>query len=86
MAREDLADAVLVAETRLLNKAMRKDVFSKEALKSFQEPMLTALLAFGIFVALEFLALPLASIMGLVFIIASMVTKLNKVQQEYQKW
>jgi len=31
------------------------------------------------------LALPLASIMGLVFVIASMVTKLNKVQQEYQK-
>ena len=85
MAREELADAVLVTETKLLNKSMKKDVFSKEALKSFQEPMLTALLAFGIFVALEFLALPLASIMGLVFIIASMVTKLNKVQQEYQK-
>jgi len=85
MAREELADAVLVTETKLLNKAMKKDVFSKEALKSFQEPMLTALLAFGIFVALKFLALPLASIMGLVFVIASMVTKLNKVQQEYQK-
>ena len=85
MAREELADAVLVTETKLLNKAMKKDVFSKEALKSFQEPMLTALLGFGIFVALEFLALPLASIMGLVFVIASMVTKLNKVQQEYQK-
>lgn len=85
MAREELADAVLVTETKLLNKAMKKDVFSKEALKSFQEPMLTGLLAFGIFVALDFLALPLASIMGLVFVIASMVTKLNKVQQEYQK-
>jgi ABC-type bacteriocin/lantibiotic exporters, contain an N-terminal double-glycine peptidase domain len=85
MAREELADAVLVTETKLLNKAMKKDVFSKEALKSFQEPMLTGLLGFGIFVALDFLALPLASIMGLVFVIASMVTKLNKVQQEYQK-
>jgi ATP-binding cassette subfamily C protein len=85
MAREELADAVLVTETKLLNKAMKKDVFSKEALKSFQEPMVTGLLGFGIFVALEFLALPLASIMGLVFVIANMVTKLNKVQQEYQK-
>ena len=85
MAREELADAVLVTETKLLNKSMKKDVFSKEALRSFQEPMLTALLAFGIYVALEFLALPLASIMGLVFVIANMVTKLNKVQQEYQK-
>ena len=64
MAREELADAVLVTETKLLNKAMKKDVFSKEALKSFQEPMLTALLAFGIYVAVEYWALPLASITG----------------------
>ena len=85
MAREELADTVLVTETKLLNKAMKKDVFSKEALKSFQEPMLMALLAFGIFVALEVLVLPLASIMFLVFLIANMVTKLGKVQQEYQK-
>jgi ATP-binding cassette, subfamily C, bacterial len=85
MAREELADAVLVTETKLLNKAMKKDVFSKEALKSFQEAMLTSLLAFGIYVALKIFALPLASIMGLVFIIAKMVTELSKVQQEYQK-
>jgi len=85
MAREELADTMLVTETKLLNKAMKKDVFSKEALKSFQETMLTALLAFGIYVALEFWALPLASIMFLVFVIASMVSQLSKVQQEYQK-
>jgi len=85
MAREELADAVVVTETKLLNKSMKKDVFSKEALKSFQEPMLTGLLVFGIYVAVECWALSLASITFLAFLIASMVNQLSKVQQEYQK-
>lgn len=85
MAREELADTVLVTETRLLNKSMKKDVFSKEALKSFQEPMLTAFLAFGIYVALELLSLSLASITFLAYLTAKMVDKLNKMQQDYQK-
>jgi ATP-binding cassette subfamily C protein len=64
---------------------LRKQVFSKAALKSLQEPVLAAFLAFGLYVALEYWALPLASIMVLVFLIAGLVSQMSKVQQEYQK-
>ena len=36
MAREKLADSVLQSETNRLNKALRKQVFSKEALKALR--------------------------------------------------
>ena len=85
MAREELADAVLEAETKRLNKALRKQVFSKAALQSLQEPFLAAFLAVGLFVMLESWALPLASVMVLVFLIAGLVSQMSKVQQEYQK-
>jgi len=85
MAREDLADAVLETETNRLNKALRKEVFSKEALRSLQEPMLAAFLVLGMYVTLVCWALPLTSILFLIFLIAGMGNRLSKVQQEYQK-
>lgn len=85
MAREDLADAVLEIETNRLNKALRKEVFSKEALRSLQEPLFTAFLILGIYVTLVWWALPLTSILFLIFLIAGMGNRLSKVQQEYQK-
>ena len=38
MAREDSADSVLKTKTKQLNRALQKQVFSKEALKASQEP------------------------------------------------
>lgn len=85
MARENLADAVLETETNRLNKALQKQVFSKAALQALQEPMLAAFLAFGLYVTLVYWALPLASIMVLVFLLAGLVSRMTKVQEEYQK-
>lgn len=85
MAREDLADAVLETETSRLNNALKKQVFSKEALRSLQEPMIVTFLAFGLFVALVHWALPLASVMVLVFLLVRLLTQLGKVQEQYQK-
>jgi ATP-binding cassette subfamily C protein len=85
MAREDLADAVLETETSRLNNALKRQVFSKEALRSLQEPMIITFLAFGLFVALVHWALPLASVMVLVFLLVRLLTQLGKVQEQYQK-
>ncbi len=85
MAREDLADGVLETETNRLNRALQKQVFSKEALRSLQEPMIITFLAFGLFVALVHWALPLASVMVLVFLLVRLLTQLAKVQEQYQK-
>lgn len=85
MARENLADAVLESETNRLNKALQKQVFSKEALKALQEPLLAAFLATGLYVTLECWQLTLGSVTVLVFLLAGLISRMNKVQEEYQK-
>ena len=85
MARENLADSVLEKKTTRLNKALEKQVFSKELLRAVQEPILTALLALGIYVLLVYLRLPLSTTMVLVYLLARTVKQMYKVQQHYQE-
>ena len=58
MARENLADAVLQAKTKHLNKALQKQVFSEEALRALQEPLMTVFLGFGLYAALVWWQMP----------------------------
>jgi ATP-binding cassette subfamily C protein len=85
MAREELADTVLQMETKSLNKALRKQVFSKEALRALQEPMITAFLAMGLYIAMTLFGLSLATVTVLVFLLARLMSQLGKVQRQYQK-
>jgi len=84
MAREDSADSVLITKTRRLNRALQKQVFSKEALKASQEPLLTGFLALGLFLALVYLKLQLATLMITIFFVGRVVKQMQKVQAEYQ--
>lgn len=85
MACEGLADSLLINDTNRLNKALRKQVFSKEALRALQEPMSTTFLAVGIYVALTHWEMVLTEVTVLVFLLARMLNHLNKVQSQYQK-
>ncbi len=85
MAREGAADAMLQTETNRLNKALRKQVFSKEALRALQEPMIIAFLAIGLYVSMIYFKLSLASVTVLVFLLSRIMSQLNKVQRQYQK-
>jgi ATP-binding cassette subfamily C protein len=84
MAREEFADSVLQTETNRLNKAMRKQVFSKEALRALQEPLIIVFLAVGLYVAMIYLELSLASMITLAFLLARLMAQLGKVQRQYQ--
>ncbi|NNL77605.1 MAG: ABC transporter ATP-binding protein [Desulfobacterales bacterium] len=84
MAREGLADSILQNETNRLNKALRKQVISKEALRALQEPMIITFLAIGLYVALIYLGLSLASVTVLIFLLARSMSQLGKVQRQYQ--
>ncbi len=84
MAREDLADSVLKAKTQRLNKALQKQVFSKEALKASQEPLLIGFLAFGIFLGLVYWKLQVATLMITVYLVGRVIKQMQKVQSEYQ--
>ncbi len=84
MAREEFADTLLQTETNRLNKAMRKQVFSKEALRALQEPLIVIFLVVGLYFAMIYLELSLASVFTLAFLLARLMGQLGKVQRQYQ--
>ena len=84
MARENMADLVLQTETKRLNKALQKLVYSKEALKALQEPLVTIFFAFGLYVALVWWNMELATVLIMVYMLVKILKTLQKVQQEYQ--
>ena len=69
MAREDLADTVLSAETAKLNEALRNEVFSKEMLDAVLTPLTAMVIAIGIYVSLEKWGMPFASVLVLVILL-----------------
>lgn len=84
MAREDMAYNMLQAKTKSLNKALQKQVFSKEALQALQEPLITVFFVFGIYMALVHWHLPLARVLLMVFMLTKVLKTLQKAQKEYQ--
>jgi ATP-binding cassette subfamily C protein len=85
MAREGQVDSILEKKTNNLNKALQKQVFSREVLKAVQEPLLTIFMALGLYIVLVYWRLPLATTMVLAFLLARIVKQLQKVQQQYQE-
>lgn len=85
MAREELADSVLRAETSQLNHALQREVFSNEGLKAAQEPMFAVVIAIGIYLALTYWGLPFATVMTLAVILGRVIAYMGKVQRQYQK-
>jgi ATP-binding cassette subfamily C protein len=75
MAREDAADSILKTKTNQLNRALQKQVFSKEALKALQEPL---------FVALVSWKLPLSLVLVTIYLVGRVIRQMQKVQSEYQ--
>jgi ATP-binding cassette, subfamily C, bacterial len=84
MARENLIDVALEKDTKRLNRALQKQVFSKEALKSLREPFIASFLAVGLYVAVVYFGIPFSSVMVLIFLLLRLLTQLSKVQEQYQ--
>lgn len=84
MAREDRFDTLISGQTRQLNKALRKQVFSKEAMKALQEAVLVVLAAIGLVIMLAVLDMTLSAAMVLIFLLARVVTLLSKAQRAWQ--
>jgi len=83
MAREQQSDAVLTNTTRKLNRALQKQVLSKAALGSFQEPILTVFLVLVLYVALIYWNQSLTTMLALVFFIGKILKQIEKIQKEY---
>jgi ATP-binding cassette subfamily C protein len=85
MSREHLADAVLSMETRHLNGALRRQVFSGAVLSVAQEQMFAVLIAIGMYVALVRFDMPLTTAMVLVMVLGRMLAQFGKAQRHYHR-
>jgi len=85
MARENVSDFLLEKKTTGLNKALQKQVLNKELLKSFQELLVTVILAVGLYIMMMYWQTPLASILVLAMMISKLLKQLGKVQTRYQE-
>jgi ATP-binding cassette subfamily C protein len=84
MGREDLADGILAAQTRQIDKALRRQVIAKEALPAVQDPLFASLAAGGLYLAIEHLGLSLAPVMVVIFLLARVLGYFSKAQRHYQ--
>jgi ATP-binding cassette subfamily C protein len=85
MARETQVALLLEKETRRLNRALRREVFSKEVLKALQEPIIVAVLAGGMYVALTYWAVPLKTLILMALLFGRALASFSKVQKQYQQ-
>ena len=83
MAREKQSDVVLTDTTRRLNRALQKQVLSKAALGSFQEPLTMVFLVLCLYIALSYWDLSLTAIIAMVFFIGKTLKQIEKIQKEY---
>jgi len=84
MGREQLAEGLIEADAVSLNRALRKQVYSKAVLKSLQEPILMLLIVAGLYVTLVLRSYGLPKVMVLVFLLARLLKELGKVQGKLQ--
>ena len=84
MARESLFGSLLETETIELNHALRREVWSREALRAAQEFLLTLLVAIGLYIAVVQWEMPIAKVIMLVLLLAQMLSRIGKAQHRYQ--
>ena len=82
--RESLIEPLLESDTEQLNKALRRRVFSREALRAIQEPILVTSLCALLFIV-WLLGTPFAEIVVIVVLFIKMNTSSNKMQRRYQQ-
>jgi len=82
--RESLIEPLLESDTAQLNKALRRRVFSREALRSIQEPALVTSLCVMVFIVI-WLGTPFAEMLMLAALFIKTNTSSNKMQRRYQQ-
>jgi ATP-binding cassette subfamily C protein len=83
--RESLVEPLLEGDTAQLNTALRRRVFSREALRSMQEPILVTCLCIMVFVLVQILGTPWAEVGLLVILFGRVNGSSNKMQRRYQQ-
>jgi ATP-binding cassette subfamily C protein len=85
MARETLVGPLLEHRTQRLNRALQREVLSKEALNALHEPFLVATVGLGLYVAVARWGLPLNSVILLALLFGRLLGHLQRIQKNYQR-
>jgi ATP-binding cassette, subfamily C, bacterial len=85
MATQVRLNELLAADVRDLNAALRRQVLSRQALRSLQEPLLALFLAGGFLLAVEYWAVPVGEVILMGLLLARTVATLNRAQLAYQQ-
>ena len=85
MAREELVGSLLGSESKRLNRALRQDVISTEALSAAQDLMMGLIITSGLYVALIQWKLPFNAVLVMILVLARSLASLAKTQRQYQK-
>jgi len=82
--RDTLVGPLLEKDARRLNKALRKQVLSKESLRALQEPVLILLGMIGLWIGHRKFAIPPASLLVLVLLFGRTLLAIHKMQRKVQ--
>jgi ATP-binding cassette subfamily C protein len=85
MGQEGFVGALLETDTRHLNRGLRREVSSKEAMQALQDPLMIAFLAVGLYAAQGALALPLSTVIVLAVVAGRVIASLGQAQKEVQR-
>lgn len=84
MAGEKELQNVLEKETWIINETLRQKVMAGETLQAFQEPIMIAVMAGGLYASIQWLGIPFASLMVQAFIFQRLVFQSNQLQRSVQ--
>jgi ATP-binding cassette, subfamily C, bacterial len=85
MGREQLVSPMLEGETRQLERALRREVLSREAMRALQDPLMIGFLAIGLYATQTRLNLSLATVLILAVVCGRIVAALSQAQKEFQR-
>jgi ATP-binding cassette subfamily C protein len=85
MARETLVGPLLEHKTQRLNRALQREVLSKEALNALHEPFLVATIGAGLYVAVARWGLPIDRVMLLALLFGRLLGHLQRMQKNQQR-
>ncbi len=85
MGQEAFVGRLLESDARQLNRGLRREVASKEAMQALQDPLMIAFLAIGLYAAQGSLALPLSTVIVLAVVAGRVISSLGQAQKEVQR-
>lgn len=84
MNREKPFKKLLYDEVKALQEVEKRFVFARESLQSFQEPLVTVIIAAGLYFALTLTAVSLTEVLVIAFLFHRLTGRFHFVQLEYQ--